>query len=173
MNVTRRSAAWRAWLSAAWRATVLLAAGLALAGAETARAACIDEPVASAARLHEFEMLMMDVSLRCTRIGVEMQAHYEAMVTTHQGLFNDAARRLQSYFSTSGDARHGGLYDRYATLIANHYGGGNTSLDSCRVFDAVAVEVTRAGDSGRMLGAVAQAMVAHPVLEIATCPTQP
>ena len=44
-------------------ALALLAACLALAGVDTARAACIDETMTHAARLHEFEMLMMNVSL--------------------------------------------------------------------------------------------------------------
>ena len=150
-----------------------LVAGMALAGIDTARAACIDAPLANAARLHEFEMLMMNVSLRCSLMGVDMRPHYEAMVSSHQAQFDGAAQRLQHYFSISAqdETRHGGLYDRYATLIANRYGGGNTSLDSCRIFDGLAVEVARAaGDSGRTLGAVAQAMVEHPVLERATCP---
>ena len=42
------------------RVAALLMAGLALAGAQTARAGCIDEPVTNAARLHEFESLMME-----------------------------------------------------------------------------------------------------------------
>jgi hypothetical protein len=156
-------------------ATLLLAAALALAGTQTARAACIDAPVARAARLHEFATLMMDVSLRCSRFGVPMQPHYEAMISAHQGLFDDAVQRLQGYFATAGGpaTQHGGLFDRYATMIANRYGGGSTSLDACRVFDAVAVEVVRAADNGRTLGAVAQAMIEHPVLERATCPTPP
>jgi hypothetical protein len=150
---------------------MLMVAGLALAGIDTARAACIDEALTKAARLHEFEMLMMNVSLRCSLMGVDMRPHYEAMVTTHQSLFDAAAQRLQHYFATKAgaEARHGGLYDRYATLIANRYGGGNTSLDSCRVLDAVTVELTRATDDGRTLGVVAQAMVEHPLLERATC----
>ena len=153
-------------------ALALLAACLALAGVDTVRAACIDETLTHAARLHEFEMLMMNVSLRCSLMGVDMRPHYEAMVSAHQAQFDGAAQRLQHYFATSGQAetRHGGLYDRYATLIANRYGGGNTSLDSCHLFDSVVVEITRAaGDSGRTLGAVAHAMVEHPVLERATC----
>jgi hypothetical protein len=153
-------------------ALALLMAGMALAGIDTARAACIDESLAHAARLHEFEMLMMNVSLRCSLMGVDMRPHYEAMVAAHQAQFDSAAQRLQHYFATTGapETRHGGLYDRYATLIANRYGGGNTSLDSCRIFDSVAVEVTRAApDNGRTLSAVAQAMVEHPVLERATC----
>ena len=101
-------------------ALALLAACLALAGVDTVRAACIDETLTHAARLHEFEMLMMNVSLRCSLMGVDMRPHYEAMVSAHQAQFDGAAQRLQHYFATSGQAetRHGGLYDRYATLIA-------------------------------------------------------
>ena len=157
------------------RVAALFMAGLALAGAQTARAGCIDEPVTNAARLHEFETLMMDVALRCSLMGVAMRPDYEAMVNAHQALFDTAAQRLQGYFATSATSAngHGGLYDRYATMIANTYGGGNTSLDKCRVFQAITVELARAADNGRTLGAVAQAMIAHPVLERATCPTRP
>jgi hypothetical protein len=159
------------------RTAALIAAALALTGAHVSRAACIEAPVANAARLHEFGTLMMDVSLRCGLMGVAMQPHYEDMVHAHQAQFDDAVRRLQHFFVTSpgggAEARHGGLYDRYATLIANRYGGGNTSLDSCHLLDGIAVELARAGDGGRMLGAVALAMIAHPVLEQATCPKQP
>lgn len=153
----------------------MLAAALALAGADTARAGCIDEPVANAARLHEFETLMMDVSLRCSLMGVPMRPDYDAMVSAHQALFDAAAQRLQGFFAMANVPvkLHGGLYDRYATMIANTYGGGNTSLDKCRVFDSITIELTRTADNGRTLGAVAQAMIAHPVLERATCPIQP
>ena len=155
------------------RALALLAAiGLAWGGA--AQAACIDEPVVGAARLHEFELLMMDVSLRCTRMGVAMEPHYQAMIGAHQALFEAAVQRLQHFFAIGeDDTHHGGLYDRYATLIANRYGGGNTSVAACRVFDGLAVEVVRAADGGRTLGVVAQAMIAHPLLESATCPAKP
>jgi hypothetical protein len=149
------------------------AIGLILAG--TAQAACIDEPVLAAARLHEFETMMMDVSLRCNRIGVAMQGHFNAMVGVHHAQLDQASQRLQRFFARDAvaDAQHGGLYDRYATLIANRYGAGNTSLDTCRVFDALADEVSRAGDGGRVLGAVALAMIGHPLLESATCPAKP
>jgi hypothetical protein len=148
-------------------------AALALAGGGAAQAACIDAPVVDAARLHEFETMMMDVSLRCTRMGVAMQADYDVMVSTHHGAFEAAVQRLHAFFADGADAHRGGLYDRYATLIANRYGGGNTSFDSCRLFDALAVELARAADAGRELGAVARAMIAHPLLETATCAARP
>lgn len=159
----------------AGRAAVLGATGLALVVSGSARATCIDPPMLHAARLHEFGMMMMDVSLRCNRIGVVMQPHYESMVGAHRAQFEDAARKLQHYFApdATAEAHHGGSFDRYATLIANRYGGGNTSLDTCRVFDGIAHEVSLATDGGRMLGAVAQAMIEHPMLERATCPTKP
>lgn len=152
---------------------VLLAAALALVPVQ-ARAVCADEPVADAARLHEFGTMMMDVSLRCGLMGVAMQPHYETMVSTHQAMFDAATARLKHFFATSAGAedKHGGLYDRYATLIANRYGGGNTSLDSCHMFDAVAFEIARAGDGGKVLNAVAHAMILHPVLEGAACPVR-
>lgn len=157
------------------RKALVLATALALVGAQSAQAACIEPPLAQAARLHEFQTLMMTVSLRCSLRGVAMQPHYEAMVSSHQPHFDAAVQRLQGYFATAGapEARHGGLYDRYATMIANRYGGGETSLDSCRLFDAVAAELARARDEGRTLAAVATAMVRHPVLERATCPVAP
>lgn len=157
------------------RTAIAAIAGLALVGATPVRAACIDEPVAAAARVHEFETMMMDVSLRCSRMGVAMQEHYDTMVSAHHTVFEDAAARLQRFFagSAGSEPRHGGLYERYSTLLANHYGMGNTSLMACRLFDGVATEVARAADGGVVLGAVAKAMIEHSMLERATCPGQP
>lgn len=156
------------------RGGIAVLAALALLCSGEARAACIDEPVTTAARLHEFEMMMMDVSLRCTRLGIAMQADFDGMVTAHRSLFDEASVRLRRFFGEGVDGpHHGSAYDRYATLLANRYGGGNTSLDACRVFDGVAAEVAKAGDSGRMLGAVARAMIEHPLLERATCSPAP
>jgi len=154
-----------------WRAGVLGITGLALLVSGSAQAACIDQPMLSAARLHEFETMMMDVSLRCNRIGVAMDIHYENMVVANRIRFEEAAHKLQHYFALDAakEAQHGGAYDSYATLIANRYGGGNTSIDTCRVFDGIANEIAIATDGGRMLGAVAQAMIVHPMLERATC----
>jgi len=119
--------------------------------------------------------MMMDVSLRCNRIGVAMEAHYDRMVVANRIRFDEAAHKLQHYFALDAakEAQHGGAYDSYATLIANRYGGGNTSVDTCRVFDGIANEIAIATDGGRMLGAVAQAMIVHPMLERATCANKP
>ena len=159
----------------AMRSAALGIAGLVFVTCGSAQAACIDPPVLGAARLHEFETMMMDASLRCNRIGVAMQTHYESMVVAHRVKFEEAAHKLQHYFALAADkeAQHGGAFDRYATLIANRYGGGNTSLDTCRVLDGIVHEIAIATDDGRVLGAVALAMIEHPLLERATCVAKP
>lgn len=152
------------------RRTGLAMGVLALLAAQPVQAQCIDAPTASAARLHEFQTMMMAVSLRCNRIGVEMRADFDALVTTYRPQFEGAAGRLQGYFAALDGKRKGSAYDRYSTLLANKYGGGNTSLDHCRIFAGVTAEIVKAQDGGRMLLAVAQAMIDHSALESATCP---
>jgi hypothetical protein len=153
------------------RAALLALAACAGLTANTAQAACIDDTLAHAARLHEFEMMTMNASLRCSLQGIDWRSDYDAMVSAHQARFDGAAQALQRYFAGGAqvDAHHGGAWDRYATLIANRYGGGTTTPDACRAFAAVVVEVARASADDRTLGAVARAMVEHPLLERATC----
>ena len=144
-------------------------AALTLGWGGLAQAACIDTTLANAARLHEFETMMMDVSLRCTRIGMPMRSDHEDMVGTHRVAFEGAAQTLKVFFDRSVDPRHGSLYERYTTLIANHYGMGDTSPQSCRLFDEVVVQITRSTDGGTMLNTVTTAMIPHPMLERETC----
>lgn len=150
------------------RALLAIGAG-SLAIATPAQAACIDKAMIAAARLHEFETMMMAVSLRCSRIGVQMRADYDGLVTTYHARFEDAAKRLQGFFNAADGKRKGAGFDRFSTLLANRYGAGNTSLDNCRLFGGVTSEIVKAQDGGRILDAVATAMIVRPALEVATC----
>lgn len=152
------------------RKASLWAAVAALGMAAPAQAACIDAPTASAARLHEFETMMMAVSLRCNRIGVDIRTDYDHLLTTYRTHFEGAAVKLKAFFAAVDGKRAGAGYDRYSTLLANKYGAGNTSLDNCRLFDGVTEEIVKAADGGKVLLAVAQAMIARSALEAATCP---
>lgn len=149
-------------------------AALALLLGQGARATCIAPDVADAARLHEFQTLMMDVALRCSLAGVAMRPDYEAMVDFHRARFELARRRLERFFEeaeTASGAPHGGAYDRYATMLANVYGAGETGQATCRAFDRIAVELS-GDDSGAALDAVARRMIAQSHLERATCATR-
>lgn len=144
-------------------------AAFALLMAAPAQAACADAPTVAAARLHEFETMLMTVSLRCNRIGVDMRGSFDGLVTTYRAQFAKAADLLQQFLSATDGKRKGAGYDRYSVLLANKYGGGNTSRDHCQLFSGVTAEIVKAKDEGRILTAVANAMVAHPVLEAAGC----
>lgn len=145
---------------------------MALVPVQSAQAACIDNATASAARLHEFETMMMVVSLRCTRIGVNMRPEFDGMVEAHQAPFGQATTRLRKYLGGNGFDVHSGQFDRYATIVANKYGGGRTSVDNCQMLDQVVGELAKVPDLA-VLAMVAEQMVGRPTLDAMACVVQP
>ena len=147
----------------------LLAITLALAAANPAQAACADPPTAGAARLHEFQTMMMTVSLRCRTIGIDMRDDFEAMSTKYQADFSSAGQHVQRFFGAS--IKHGGDYDRYSVVVANKYGAGSTTQRNCKLLQKVVSEVTRIAD-GALLVTVAGAMIPRSTLEALGCPAK-
>jgi hypothetical protein len=148
-----------------------LAATLALAGtviAAPVQAACIDQQTATAARIHQFETMMMVVSLRCGRIGYDMRSSYEGMVTAHQAPFGQAATRLRHFLGGNDFDPHSGGFDRYATILGNSYGGGATTFGTCQTLDQVAGELAKVPDM-RLLAQVAEVLIARPKLDEMAC----
>lgn len=154
-------------LAARVLAALLAAAGLASAASAQA-AACLDRETLTAARVHEFETLMMAVSLRCKAIGVNIAPSYEAMLDTHRAMFSAADRRVRSHFDAEPRA-----YERYATTLGNKYGGGATNPASCEMFGGVAAELARTGSGPASLGKVVFSMIRQPHLDGAICPVKP
>lgn len=151
-------------------AAALALAGL-LAGVFTsgpAQAACIDRQTATAARIHQFETMMMVVSLRCNRIGYDMRSTYEGMVNAHQAPFGQAAVRLRHYLGGDGIDPHSGGFDRYATILGNTYGGGATTFSTCQTLDQVAGELAKVPDV-RLLAQIAEVLIARPKLDEMAC----
>ncbi|MCX7285080.1 MAG: hypothetical protein NTX28_13710, partial [Novosphingobium sp.] len=60
--------------------------------------ACLDPQTLVAARLHEFEAMMMAVTLRCRAIRVDISAGTDAMGQTHRPVFAAAERHLRAFF---------------------------------------------------------------------------
>jgi len=147
------------------------AAALALAdllAAGPAEAACIDRQTATAARIHQFETMMMVVSLRCNRIGYNMRGSYEGMVNAHQAPFGQAAVRLRHYLGGDGIDPHSGGFDRYATILGNTYGGGATTFSTCQTLDQVAGELAKVPDV-KLLAQIAEVLIARPKLDEMAC----
>lgn len=146
---------------------------VALVAVQPVRAACIDEPVRNAARLHEFEYMMQSVMLRCSKVGVAMQDHFDQLVTVQRARFDDAVGVLQRFFTDrhGPQAAHNGSLELLATMIANKYGGGNTNQVVCRQFDNVLTKASiRSTGKVDLLTVLANGMVARPTLEERYCP---
>jgi hypothetical protein len=125
--------------------------------------ACLDRETLTAARVHEFEAMMMAVNLRCKAIGVDISEGFEAMLATHAKVFAAADRRLRTYFSGGRRA-----YETYATQLGNHYGGGATDPANCQRFDKVARRL--AGEPAIAgLGKVVITMIAQPRISGEIC----
>ncbi|WP_298288370.1 hypothetical protein [Novosphingobium sp.] len=138
---------------------------ISLPFAQSAQAqACLDRPTLAAARLHEFEAMMMAVSLRCRAIGVDISAGHEAMAKTHRPAFAAAGRHLRAFFGDQGRA-----FDAYATRVGNRYGGGATDPANCRRFETVAQDLA-ATPGVASLGKVVFAMVDEPRISGPLCP---
>jgi len=152
------------------RRLFLMAGALALIASQPAQAACVDGQTVSAARLNEFETMMMTVSLRCSRIGVNMRPTFDSMVEANRQRFEEASAKVQKFFSTGTAKAHGGAFDLYSTRIANKYGAGGTTPDTCRMFDALGKELSRLVQGGQILATVAEAMIRKPVIQDPTCP---
>ncbi|MCW1381204.1 hypothetical protein OLX02_00060 [Novosphingobium sp. KCTC 2891] len=147
---------------------VLAAALASLVAGQAAQAAnCAGPEIAEAARVVEFEAMMMAVSLRCARAGVDMRPTFDRMVGTHAARFGAADTAMHRYFAPAGPR----AFDRYATGIANKYGGGATDGGTCRVFNGLAGELASPASDGRVLGAVVRAMIRMP--EGLDCPAKP
>lgn len=125
---------------------------------------CLDGQTLAAARLHEFEAMMMAVTLRCRAIGVDISAGTDAMGQTHHPVFAAAGRHLRAFFGDEGHA-----YDAYATRLGNRYGSGATDPANCRRFETVARELA-AQPAVASLGKVVFAMVAEPRITGTVCP---
>lgn len=132
-------------------------------------AKCWDTDVNSAAQVQEFKLLLMNVSLRCRVIEVDTSANFDRMVKTHARTFDEAERKLRDFFGAKASRASQAEYLRYTTILGNMYGGGNTNIRNCNVFNGVMTELSVAGDNREALVGVASAMIATPRVEGNRC----
>lgn len=141
----------------------LVAAASLLSPLQVRAQACADRETLIAAQVHEFETMMLAVSLRCKAIGVDISADYEAMLATHAPVFRAADRMLRAHFAAEAHA-----YDRFSTQVGNRYGAGATDPANCNRFDSVARQLA-AQPAVAALGKVVGAMVSAPRLGAEAC----
>ncbi len=153
------------------RGTMLAAlchAPLAQAATPPLPPSCLDSPTFEAARFHQFQTMMMTVSLRCKSHGMDVETSFSRMMIVHQGVFAAADKAIRGYISPAHGFADKRAFDSYATLVANRYGGGATNLQACTAIDR-AIKTVTADITGATLRFVATAMVAHPEMERMAC----
>ena len=166
------------------------ALALALAPLSAVAAPCPDAATVQAARLVEFEIMMMDVSVRCNHVGVTIGNHLGDMSAAHITMFTEARERVATFLrslpvpvSPAAQARSGGArpgakpsrrtdpFDRYLTMIGNQYGAGITTLQRCNAFDAIVLSLSEKANTDRLLTMVAESLIGVTLLEaIVNCP---
>jgi hypothetical protein len=169
-------------------ACALIALSLALPG--RAAIPCPDPATVRAARLIEFQAMMMNVSVRCNHVGVALADPLSAMSSTQAVMFQDAHNKVRALLlavrsdlsapvkpgtkSGAAASRRADPLDRYITMAGNRYGGGSTTPDRCRAFKAIATSLSEPGSGGKLLTTVADSLIAQTILEkITGCAAKP
>lgn len=227
----------------------------AAAEAQAAAAVCPDAATVQAARLVEFQTMMMGVAVRCRHVGVPISDHLDGMTAARRTMFANANDRVATFLrglntkpapgaappaapaseaaltapakpplakpapgkkaaakgvpgkraiaaaattaapagakvrkappGTASNAaapaptakpaakisRRTDPFDRYLTMIGNQYGGGITTLQRCKAFDAIALSLADKTYTDRLLTMVSSSLVQSTLLEaIVNCP---
>ena len=207
----------------------MVALPLAPPAAQAAAAVCPDQATVQAARIVEFQTMMMGVSVRCKHVGVGISDHLDEMNSARRTMLGEANDRVAVFLrslktKTAGGAaalaaptappaaakpvadktpagktpagkaatgkpraaaapapapgkpaakvsRRTDPFDRYLTMIGNQYGGGVTTLQRCKAFDAIVVSLSDKTNTDRLLTMVSSSLVQVTLLEaIVNCP---
>lgn len=152
------------------RLITLSLASASLAGSAIAQPAiCWDAGAIGAARISEFQIMMMDASLRCNAKGFDIRASYDRFLAAHRTAFGKAEASLKAHFGVLPGDKKRNAYDNYLISLANYYGGGRTDAEVCGQFEIVAGQLGAARDASDLLATVAMAMVRDPKIDGPRC----
>lgn len=120
--------------------TILVAgAVLALAGMPAQAATCWTPQQVAAAKVRDFDTMLMVSALRCRFESRELANDYNAMVMRHRSGLSETNRTLGARFKGIYGEREGlNRLDRYVTQVANHYGAGTSEGLSCASLSSIA-----------------------------------
>lgn len=147
------------------------AAAAAMIFSGSASAACWSPRAIEAAKVRDFETMLMVATLRCRTQGVSMGEDYNRFVREKRAVLvavNDELR------TQTADGRTGraalDAYDRFVTAIANSHGAG-TGRYVCEDFRAMVKAANAAASDRTALLALAVEAGSDPVLPTKRCVT--
>jgi ribosome-binding ATPase YchF (GTP1/OBG family) len=146
------------------------AAALMAAAPANAALACWEQDTAAAAKIRNLQSRLMVAALRCSASGVDVLPAYNRFVIANRSTIQAANGRIKQHFTRGfGDAGER-QYDAFATMLANIYGGDETTQQTCGEAEATANEgVAAEGDIMKLLR-VADAAGPTPPLPNGECP---
>jgi hypothetical protein len=154
-----------------WNRPIGLAA-VALLAAQPAQAAtgCWGPEQAAAAKVRDLQSRLMVATLRCQAMGLDKTAAYNDFVRENLTTLQAANGVLKAQFEQSFGKEGPDEYDRFATSLANAYGGDATSAGICDATAASEQEAAAAaGDIGKLI-ALADRFGPAPALPGGECP---
>lgn len=120
------------------KAVLVAGALLALAGVPV-QAACWTPQQVAAAKVRDFDTMLMVSALRCRFESHALVNEYNAMVSRHRNGLSEMNRTLGARFRAIHGEREGlNQLDRYVTQVANHYGAGTSEQLSCASLSSIA-----------------------------------
>lgn len=142
---------------------------LSLASHASAAVPCWDAPTIGAARISEFETLMMVSVLRCKSAGIDMRPDLDRFQTVQRGILEKAHEALRTRYGVARLKQGNNDYDRFITMVANAYGMGQTAAGVCQQVGALLTELAKAETGADMLANAVIEMVRDPHLDAERC----
>ena len=124
-------------------------AGLALVCAAPAQAvpACWSEADMDAAKVRDLQSRLMVATLRCQGAGIDITTAYNRFVVANRATLQGVNGVLMTQFRSGFGDDAQTQYDRYATALANAYGGDATDRRVCANSERLADEAAAAEGS--------------------------
>ena len=121
---------------------------LAIGLAAPAQASCWSEADMDAAKVRDLQSRLMVATLRCNAAGVDVTGAYNSFVVANRETLQGINGVLMTQFRAgAGDDEAQVQYDRYATALANAYGGDATDRRVCANTARLAEEAAGAAGS--------------------------
>ena len=139
-------------------------------GVAPARAAgCWSDAALEAARIRQFETMMMVSTLRCRLTGTDFSENYNRFVREKRPVLVEAGETMRGQFALAvGAQRALDAYDDFMTKTANGYGGGVEGAN-CQDMAAVASAAASAPATREAIARLALAAGAEPRLPGPRC----
>ncbi len=149
----------------------MMVAGAVLALASTpVNAACWTQSEVAAAKVRDFDTMLMVSGLRCRFQSTALINTYNAMVVRHRAALTEANMHLKAHFAKAAGGAH--ALDSYITRVANRYGAGAENL-SCESLRSIAAAAMNEEPTLEALTAIAERAEVAPVLPEGACAAPP